>query len=150
MKTGQYYGMWAFYLLLLGIISGCHREPPEQRLRHTIAEMQTAIEQGEPRKFMAYVSNDFIGNDSLDHAGLAQLLRGQLLLNAKVGIQTGPISIEMPQKDTATVRFTVLLTGSGGSFLPERGQMQQVTSGWRESDGQWQLYSAQWHPIAGG
>jgi len=137
-----------FYVLLFGL-TACNREPPEQRLRHTIAEMQAAIEQGEPRKFMNHVTRDFIGNDSLDNAGLSQLLRGQLLLNAKVGIQTGPLTVEM-QKDTAVVRFTVLLTGSGGGFLPERGQMQQVTSGWREIDGQWQLYSAQWHPVGSG
>jgi len=149
MKTGLRYRQMIglFYVLLLGVM-GCHREPPEQRLRQTIAQMQAAIEQGEPRKFMAHVTDDFIGNDSLDQAGLNQLLRGQLLLNAKVGIQTGPLSVEM-QQSSATVRFTVLLTGSGGSFLPERGQMQQVTSGWREIDGQWQLYSAQWHPVSG-
>jgi len=149
MRTVLRYGLVIsmFYVLLLGI-TACNREPPEQRLRQTIAEMQAAIEQGEPRKFMANVTNDFIGNDSLDHAGLSQLLRGQLLLNAKVGIQTGPLTVEM-QKDTALVRFTVLLTGSGGSLLPERGQMQQVISGWREVDGQWQLYSAQWHPVGG-
>jgi len=141
------WAVFTLYVLLLGI-TGCNREPPEQRLRQTIAEMQAAIEQGQPRTFMNHVASDFIGNESLDQAGLGQLLRGQLLLNAKVGIQTGPLTVEM-QKNTATVRFTVLLTGSGGGLLPERGQMQQVISGWREVDGQWQLYSAQWHSVAG-
>ena len=106
--------------------------------------MQAAVENGEPRAFMARVAPDFIGNEGLDRDGLERMLRGQMLLNAKVGVQAGPLEVEMGQ-GTATVRFTVLLTGGDGRFLPERGQMQQVASGWRESDGQWQLYSASWN-----
>ena len=95
---------------------------------------------------MAGVAADFIGNDTLDRAGLDRLLRAQLLLNARVGARTGPLRVEMGQGDTATVRFSVLLTGGDGRFLPERGQLQQVTSHWRQVDGQWQLYGASWSP----
>ena len=105
--------------------------------------MQAAVENSEPRAFMARVAPDFIGNEGLDRDGLERMLRGQMLLNAKVGVQTGPLEVEMGQ-GTATVRFSVLLTGGDNRFLPERGQMQQVTSAWRERDGQWQLYSASW------
>ena len=58
----------------------------------------------------------------------------------------GPLQVEMGQGDTATVRFTVLLTGGDGRFLPERGQLQQVVSHWRLADDQWRLYSASWSP----
>lgn len=130
--------------LIVLAVAACARQAPEQRLRADVAAMQAAVENGEPRAFMARVAPDFIGNEGLDRDGLERMLRGQMLLNAKVGVQTGPLEVEMGQ-GTATVRFTVLLTGGDGRFLPERGQMQQVTSGWRESDGQWQLYSASWN-----
>lgn len=130
--------------LIVLAIAACARQAPEQRLRAEVAAMQAAVENGEPRAFMARVAPDFIGNEGLDRDGLERMLRGQMLLNAKVGVQAGPLEVEMGQ-GTATVRFTVLLTGGDGRFLPERGQMQQVTSGWRESDGQWQLYSASWN-----
>jgi len=148
MNTTLYRNKVIYVLIgvMICVMTACQREPPEQRLRQTITDMQAAIENGMPREFMAHVTADFIGNDALDYTGLNNLLRGQVLLNARIGIQTGPLNIEM-QSDTATVRFTVLLTGSGGGLLPERGQMQQVVSGWREIEGQWQLYSAQWHPI---
>ena len=130
--------------LIVLAIAACARQAPEQRLRAEVAAMQAAVENGEPRAFMARVAPDFIGNEGLDRDGLERMLRGQMLLNAKVGVQAGPLEVEMGQ-GTATVRFTVLLTGGDGRFLPERGQMQQVASGWRESDGQWQLYSASWN-----
>jgi len=132
--------------LIVLVLCACTRQAPEQRLRDTVARMQAAVEQGEPRDFMAYVAADFIGNDTLDRAGLDRLLRAQLLLNARVGARTGPLRVEMGQGDTATVRFSVLLTGGDGRFLPERGQLQQVTSHWRQVDGQWQLYGASWSP----
>jgi len=132
--------------LIVLALAACARQAPEQRLRQTVARMQEAVEQGRPRDFMADVAADFIGNDALDHDGLDRLLRGQLLLNAKVGARTGPLQVEMGQGDTATVRFTVLLTGGDGRFLPERGQLQQVVSHWRQADDRWQLYSATWSP----
>ncbi|MCL7713875.1 nuclear transport factor 2 family protein [Stenotrophomonas mori] len=131
-------------VLLVLALGGCARQPPEQRLRETIAQMQAAVEQGRPKVFMAAVAGDFIGNDGLDHDGLGRLLRGQLLLNARVGARTGPLTVEMGEGATATVRFTVLLTGGDGGLLPERGRLQRVVSHWRENEGRWQLYSATW------
>lgn len=127
-------------------LGACRREPPEQRLRATIVAMQDAVEIGKPGEFMDAVSSDFVGNEGLDRAGLERLLKGQLLLNAKVAIQTGPVTVDLAG-DTATVRFSVLLAGGSRGLLPERGQMQEVVSGWREHDGQWQVYSASWKPV---
>ena len=130
-------------VLIVLLLAACSRPAPEQRLRQTVAGMQEAVEQGRPKDFMAGVATDFIGNDGLDRDGLQQLLRAQLLLNAKVGIRSGPLAVTLRQ-DTATVEFSVLLTGGDGRLLPERGQLQQVHSSWRERDGRWQLYRASW------
>lgn len=129
-------------------MAGCARQPPEQRLRQTIAAMQEAVESGAPADFMAPVATDFVGNGGLDRAGLERLLKAQLLLNRKVAAQTGPVTVEMGEGGgTATVRFSVLLVGGSGGLLPERGDMQELVSGWREEQGQWRLYSASWRPV---
>lgn len=133
-------------VIVLSVV-GCGRKPPEQQLRQTIAAMQEGVEAGKPNDFMKAVSEDFVGNEGLDRAGLERLLKGQLLLNAKVRTQTGPLQVELGEGGTATVRFTVLLTGGNGGLLPERGQMQDVVTGWREHDGDWQVYSADWKPV---
>ena len=51
---------------------------------------------------------------------------------------------------TALTRDAILLTGKvavatgGGRVLPERAGVWEVTSGWRDEDGQWRLYYAEW------
>ncbi|MGV8959001.1 MAG: YybH family protein [Stenotrophomonas sp.] len=133
------------FALIVLVLGGCKAAPPEQRLRETVARMQLAVAGGDARGFMGSVAEDFVGNDGMDRAALAQMLRAHLLLNREVGLHAGPLAIEM-DGDTAIMRFTVVLTGSSGRWLPERGQLQSITSGWRQVDGQWQLYHAQWQP----
>lgn len=72
-------------------MAACGREPPEQRLRLTVAAMQEAVEKGRPKDFMESVAEDFVGNGGLDRAGLERLFKGQLLLNPNVTVQTGPM-----------------------------------------------------------
>ncbi|MCW4455157.1 nuclear transport factor 2 family protein [Flavobacterium sp. MXW15] len=136
-------------LLMLLVLGGCQRQPPEQRLRETIAQMQAAVEARDSRAFMTHVAEDFAGNGGMDRAALQQMLRAQLLVNASVGVHPGPVSVELAG-NTAVVRFTVALTGGSGRLLPERGRVQAITSGWREVDGRWQLYHAQWGEHGGG
>lgn len=135
-------------VLIVLSVAACGREPPEQRLRQTIAAMQEAVESGKPGDFMGSVSSEFVGNEGVDRAGLERLLKAQLLLNRNVAVQTSPLTVEMGEGDkTATVRFSVLLVGGSGALVPERGDMQELVSGWRDEDGQWQVYSAHWKPV---
>ena len=90
------------------------------------------------------VSADFAGKNGMDRAALHNLLRLQMLGNASVGVTRGPLEIQW-QGDHATVKCSVLLTGGGGRFLPERAQTYAITSGWREEDGEWRVYYAEWH-----
>lgn len=130
-------------LLLVVALAACSREPPEQRLRDTIGQMQAAIEQREAGKFMAPVAEDFVGNHGLDGKGLERMVRGHLLLNADVGATTGPLQLEI-SGGNAEVVFSVALSGGSGRLLPERGRLQSIRSHWRDVDGQWQLYRAEW------
>ncbi len=129
-------------------VTGCGREEPEQRLRGTIAAMQKDVEEGKAGDFMDGVASDFVGNEGVDRAGLERLVKAQLLLNSKVSVQTGPVTVELaPDNRTATVRFSVLLVGGSGRFTPERGDMQELVTGWREESGEWKVYSASWKAV---
>lgn len=70
----------------------------------------------------------------------------KLLGHQAIGVTVGPVDVQM-QGSTATVRFSVLLTG-GGRWLPDQAQHYQVTTGWRLRGSDWELYHAQW--TAGG
>ena len=123
--------------------SGCRSEPAEERLRATIDEMQAAAIERQPGDFMDHVTEDFVGEGGIDRAALHNLLRAQLLRNASIGATRGPLDVKL-QGTRATVRFKVVLTGGAGGLLPERAQGYDITSGWREEDGEWKLFLAEW------
>ena len=94
---------------------------------------------------MEGVAADFAGNGGMDRVALHNLMRAQVLGNSTIGATIGPVEIE-EKSGKATLRFTVLLTGGGGRFLPDNAQTYSITSGWRLEDGQWRVYYAQWEP----
>ena len=129
-------------IALLG--AACSRTPDEQRIRPTIAAMQQAMEQREPRSFMAHVADDFVGNEAaFDREALHNLLRAEVLRNDAIGVTLGPIEIEM-QDDRATARLTATITGGSGGLLPEHGAIYTIRSGWRRQGRDWVCFSAEW------
>ncbi|NJC30191.1 ketosteroid isomerase-like protein [Xanthomonas arboricola] len=131
--------------ILVVALSGCTRAAPEQRLRTTLEAMHQAIEARQIGAAMAPVAEDFVGEQGLDAAGLRRLMQLQMLGNRRIGVTLGPVDVQV-RDDTARVRFTALLTGGSGRWLPEQAQTYQVTTGWRLQDGDWQLIHAQWEP----
>lgn len=131
--------------ILVVALSGCTRAAPEQRLRATLEAMHQAIEARQIGAAMAPVAEDFVGEQGLDAAGLRRLMQLQMLGNRRIGVTLGPVDVQL-RDDTARVRFTALLTGGSGRWLPEQAQTYQVTTGWRLQDGDWQLTYAQWEP----
>lgn len=131
----------ALAVLALG---ACSRPSDEVQIRAAISDMQAAIEAGKPADFMQHVSEDFTGDGgTVDKQALHNLLRVQALGNARIGVTLTSMDVEL-LGDRATVRLSVTLTGGNGRWLPERGSIQQIESGWRHQDGQWRCYNAQW------
>ncbi len=132
-------------LLALMLLAACSRPDAEQLLRAQLQDMQEAAAEGRVGDFMAGVSEDFTGNGGADRAELHNLLRLQVLGRTHVGVVTGPVEVEL-QGSRATVRFTVLVSGGSGRFLPDSAQAYSITSGWREENRDWQVYYAEWKP----
>jgi hypothetical protein len=131
-------------VLAVLVASGCTRTPDAQRIRAAIDAMQQAAEERNPHAFMAYVSDDFVGNDAdFDRNALANLLRAEVFRNDQVGVTLGPVEIEM-QDQRATVHVSATLTGGSGGLLPEHGAIYSITSGWKSRKGDWVCYSARW------
>lgn len=131
--------------LLYLALAACSRTSDEDRLRAAIGEMQSAIEAGQPRDFMDHVAVDFTGDDArLDRESLHNMLRAQVLANARIGVSLASIDVELLGEDRATVLATVTLTGGSGRWLPERGSIYRITSGWRRSGGDWLCVNARW------
>lgn len=124
------------------VIAGCSRTTPEEKLRETITQMQTAVEAREPRAFVEHVSADFIGTPGeLDREGLRNLLRGILLSQQRVGVTLGPMSVKLYGNDRARLETKAFVTGSGGALDSDS---ISIVSDWRLEDGDWRCIAAKW------
>jgi ketosteroid isomerase-like protein len=129
---------------MLAVSTACSRPSDEVIIRNAIDEMQAALENGKPSDFMSHIADDFTGLDGgVDSASLHNLLRAQVLANSRITITKGPIDVEL-HGDRATVRFSATVTGGNARWLPERGSVQQLTSGWRRVGADWKCINAQW------
>lgn len=129
---------------LLILCAACARPSDETRIRDALAAMQKAVEDGMPADFMTHIGEDFTAEaGALDQTGLHNLLRAQALTNAHIGVTFSLVEVDL-QGDRATVRLTVALTGGNGRWIPERGSIQRIESGWRKQDGDWRCINAEW------
>lgn len=133
-------------LLMLALLAGCDRSPPEQRLRERIAEMQQALEARKPAAFVEGIAEDFGSDKGMDREGIRNLLRVQMLRNASIGATLGPLDITL-HGERATVTFSAVLTGGSGGLLPDSARPWAITSAWRDGADGWQLIHASWEPM---
>lgn len=134
-----------FACVLLNLI-GCTQAGPEDQLRATIDRMEEAAEAGEVGTFMHFVAEDFVGDSaSMGRAELRRMLLLQLRKSARVSALVSNVEVQI-QEDRASASMVMLLTGGPRGWLPDRGQLYTVTTGWRREAGDWSLIQAQWEP----
>lgn len=123
-------------------ISACATEPDEAALRRALDEMETALESGKTGDFVDYVTEDFSANSAtLDARQLRATLVGLALRHEKIGITVSSVEITL-FGDRATIKVQVLATG--GSWMPQTGQVLDIESSWRRVDGDWKCFAASW------
>ena len=133
-------------VIVLGLVlAGCSRTPPEQALRRTIEQMQSAIEERDASTLADGIAPDFIGPEGMDRKAAQRLAAVVFLQNRQVGVTLGPLDIKL-QPGGATVRCTAAMTGGNSALLPTSGQVYDVTTQWRQDGDDWELVSAEWEP----
>lgn len=125
--------------------SGCARPSPEQALRERMDQLQSAIDARDAGAVEDVLAEDFVGNAGLDRRGARRLAAATFLRYREVGVRFGPVEVEL-HGERATARFTAVATGGSGGLLPERGQLYDVTTGWRREGDDWRITSADWKP----
>lgn len=129
---------------MAGLLAGCSRQPPEQALRNTIAQMQAAAEEHKVDALFDPIAEDFAGSDGMDRQTFRRYVTAINLRNQQLGLQLGPMDVKL-YGERATVAFTAAASGGAG-WMPERVQVYQVETGWRMENGDWKLVSARWQP----
>ncbi len=129
--------------LALLSLGGCRHTSDDAQIRAAIAAVAEAAEAGKTGGVVALLSEDFDGNGGeLDRRTLANLVRITALRGERIGVTTGPISIER-RRQRMVATFTITLTRSS-RLLPDQMGLYQVESAWRKGDGEWRCYSANW------
>jgi len=141
-KVTAFFGAAMAVCLALASVA-CGRSAPEQRLRETMGELQASIETKDAAALEEVLAEDFIGPGALDRTGARRMAQLMFLRHGAVGANVGPVAIEM-KPGHATARFNVALTGSSGQLLPDAARLYDVTTGWREVDGEWRMTSVEW------
>jgi len=138
---------WLLGSLALLVLAGCGAgADDETRIRHHLADMIDAIEQGDIDDFMAPVADDFLSADGrIDRRALGLLVRRERLARADVGVHTMDIRVERIGDKRAVATFRALATGGSG-LLPDEGRLWRVETGWRRDGNRWRLISARWEP----
>ena len=129
-------------LLLFFLLAGCHRTPPEQALRDTIAKMQSAGETGDLDALFEPIAEDFSGSGNMNREAFQRYVTLMSLRSRQVGVTLGPVEVKL-YGERASARFTAAITGGPG-LLPSQAQVYAIDTGWRLEDGEWKLINATW------
>jgi hypothetical protein len=137
----------ALLACMLLSVAGCHRTPAEQAIRESIAAMQKAGEQHDSDALLAPLADDFIGTEdegeTFDRRSFGRYIRLVQMREGSIHATLGPITVTLQGTDRAIATFTAVLTGGAG-LLPNDGQIEQISTGWRLDGREWKLISAEW------
>lgn len=139
------------FLLLLAIglsLTACDKPlTVEQKVIHTIREMEAKIEDGERRAFMKHIGEGFTAQDGrMNRDQVRALVVFQLNRYERLQGQLFPISVLETGPETAEANFRALVTG-GPNWIPDSGQVYDFETEWRLEDGDWLLVAANWDPV---
>lgn len=119
----------------------------EQRIIHTIREMEAKIENGERRPFMEHIAEDFTAkNGRMTRDQVHALVVFQFKRFESIRGRLFPIEVIEAGPETAEARFRALLTG-GPDWFPDAGQVYDFETSWRLEEGEWLLAAANWKPV---
>jgi hypothetical protein len=137
--------------LLAQFASSCS-EPltVEQLIIAKIHTIEAQLEEGERRRFMNNIAQDFRGQGGrMNHQQLRAFIVLQLTRYQNLNARLLPVTVQEVGENEAIATFSALLTGGSG-LIPDDGQLYAFTTHWRKDDGEWLLVAADWKPASVG
>lgn len=131
-------------LLALHTISCSKPLSVEQLIISKIRTIEAQFEDGERRRFMNNIAEDFRAQSGrMNRQQLQAFVVLQLNRYKDLNARLFPITVQEISETEATAQFKALLTGGSG-LIPENGQLYAFTTHWRLEDDEWLLVAANW------
>ncbi len=142
--TGRRISAYLLLILLQGLLAACDNTPPEQAIKDALAEIETAIEDGDAGTVMDRLSDDIAverRGRTLQRKDIHRTLVGVFFRypNRNITFTRTRIELDPVTQKKARVQFTALAWG-GQNVLPDDADSFQVDSHW-QLDGDWKIDS---------
>lgn len=138
------------FCLLFSSLSGCHKEPEQEKVKKVIETVQKAAEEKEIKKITGAISKTYSDAQGNNHAALHRMLIGYFYQFPKIAVYVSNLNI-IVQKESATARFEAVLTSKGAdpspATLPESLGVYSFDVQFRKESGAWVVVSAKWERI---
>jgi len=142
-----------FCFLLFSFLSGCHKEPEQEKVKRVIETVQKAAEEKEIKKITATISKSYSDAQGNNHAALHRMLIGYFYQFPKIAVYISNLTITV-QNETATARFEAVLTSKGAdpspAILPESLGVYSFDVQFRKESGEWLVATAKWERVGEG
>lgn len=109
--------------------------------------MSQAVKAKQRQDLLAYLSNDFRGQQRMSKADMNGLIFYHFRLNQQLVVILSGVTVEV-KAGQADVSAYLLLTGTN-TTLPQRGRLLKVDSSWQKEQDQWRVITANWQDMIG-
>ncbi|TDG13405.1 nuclear transport factor 2 family protein [Seongchinamella unica] len=137
--------------LFVVLLAACgQRQGPEQALRESIRELETALAERSPGGVLDKLAESFLGGSSgqldMDKEGAQKALAVYFLRYHRIRVVVTQVEVEIDPYEPALAQATANVALAGGErLIPNSAGFYRVESRWREIDGEWQITRLQWH-----
>lgn len=136
-----------FTFCVLALFAGCSQPPTDAELiAAQLQVMAKAASTKDSKIILRYLTEDFIGNQSLPRSQMHALLYSYFQRNNSITVAMTDTHITV-QDQQAECAFKLLLTGSD-KILPERLRWLQINLVWRKTQEGWQISAANWRDVS--
>lgn len=142
--TGRRISAYLLLILLQGLLAACDNTPPEQAIKDALAEIETAIEDGDTGTVMGRLSDNATverRGRTLQRKEIHRTLVGLFFRypNRNITFTRIRIDLDPVTQEQARVQFTALAWGEK-NVLPDDADSYQIDSHWL-LDGGWKIDS---------
>ena len=136
----------------LVLISGCHKETEQDRIKKVIITIQKAAEEKDIRKVVNSLSKTYSDPQGFTYDTIKGLLLGYFFRHQNIHVYITNLDVTVDDSVGRAVFQAVLSggnkTGSAADILPEALGMYAVDASFKKEDGEWKVSSAKWNRVA--